>query len=138
MNATINDIPLEILHLIAKRGVYRELLAVPRFARSVDISSRVDDMIMNGYGVTITSRKIIWTKNGKIHRSDGPAVESIDGGCKWYRNGLPHRRDGPAEITSTGKMLYYIDGYFVMPYAIPPSDAPPPLRPAPATTCNII
>lgn len=38
----------------------------------------------------------LWYKNGKLHRTDGPAVE-YKNYCKfWYRNGKLHRLDGPA------------------------------------------
>ena len=37
-----------------------------------------------------------WTLNGKLHRTDGPAVEGAFGSKYWYINGELHRTDGPA------------------------------------------
>ena len=37
-----------------------------------------------------------WYVNGKLHRSDGPAVESNNGDKWWYKEGYLHREDGPA------------------------------------------
>jgi hypothetical protein len=39
--------------------------------------------------------KIYWS-NGKIHRSDGPAVIHEDGTQEWWKKGIRHRLDGPA------------------------------------------
>tara|TARA_B110000238_G_C15948575_1_gene362191 strand:+ start:115 stop:402 length:288 start_codon:yes stop_codon:yes gene_type:complete len=38
----------------------------------------------------------IWFLNGKIHRTDGPAVVRTDGINIWYLNGDLHRTDGPS------------------------------------------
>jgi len=38
----------------------------------------------------------IWTRNGKIHRDNGPAVECDDGKKFWYQRDDFHREDGPA------------------------------------------
>ena len=61
-----------------------------------------------------------WTKNGKLHRTDGPALlEYHKSGFLWlkayYHNGLSHKKVGPATITykANGKLSseeYYIDG----------------------------
>jgi len=65
----------------------------------------------------------VWRLDGKLHRTDGPAV--IDGKRQtWYLNGKRHRTDGPAIISGeyqvwwvNGKMNRtdgpaYIDGKF--------------------------
>jgi len=44
-----------------------------------------------------------WYLNGKLHRTDGPAVEDVDGNKYWYLNGKPHRTDG-------GPAIEWIDG----------------------------
>ena len=38
----------------------------------------------------------VWHLNGKLHRTDGPAIERVDGGKQWWLNGDLHRTDGPA------------------------------------------
>jgi hypothetical protein len=44
-----------------------------------------------------------WRKNGRYHRTTGPAVEYADGSKFWYQNGKLHRTDGPA--------VKYVNGY---------------------------
>lgn len=52
-----------------------------------------------GYGKDGLAIRTIWTKQGQLHREDGPAVEDSDGSYKaWYVNGQLHREDGPAQI----------------------------------------
>ena len=40
--------------------------------------------------------KVIWLKNGKLHREDGPAIEKADGTKEWRIHGKLHREGGPA------------------------------------------
>ena len=51
-----------------------------------------------------------WFLNGKFHRTDGPAIEYKDGTKRWYLNGKHHRTDGPAVEYSTGDKRWYING----------------------------
>ena len=48
--------------------------------------------------------------NGKLHREDGPALESNDGIRAWYKNGYYHREDGPAVEYSNGDKLWCLEG----------------------------
>jgi len=55
--------------------------------------------------------------NGKLHREDGPAMETQHPHKHWYRNGKLHRTDGPArEYHTCGKewwvynRLHRLDG----------------------------
>jgi hypothetical protein len=50
-----------------------------------------------------------WRLNGKIHRTDGPAVEYADGSKSWWLNGKYHRTDGPAVEYADGKE-WWING----------------------------
>lgn len=53
----------------------------------------------------------VWLKNGKLHRSDGPAIIYSDGIGIWYKNGLRHRDGGPAYFDPlTGDQIWYRDG----------------------------
>jgi hypothetical protein len=53
----------------------------------------------------------IWkTKEGKLHRLDGPAVEYEDGGKEWFQNGKRHRLDGPAVECIYGKKKWFKNG----------------------------
>ena len=51
-----------------------------------------------------------WYLNGKLHREDGPAVESPNGYKEWYLNGKLHREDGPAVEYSNGDKSWFING----------------------------
>jgi antitoxin component YwqK of YwqJK toxin-antitoxin module len=51
-----------------------------------------------------------WYQNGKIHRTDGPAVENADGDKEWYQNGKLHRTDGPAIEYAYGTKYWYQNG----------------------------
>lgn len=37
-----------------------------------------------------------WYLNGNPHRTDGPALEGVNGYKAWFLNGQRHRTDGPA------------------------------------------
>ena len=52
----------------------------------------------------------LWYQNGQCHRTDGPAVELADGTKSWYQNGKRHRIDGAALEYSDGDKAWYING----------------------------
>lgn len=52
----------------------------------------------------------IWTLNGQTHRTDGPAVEYLDGSAMWYQYDQLHRLDGPAVEWATGQKAWFIEG----------------------------
>ena len=45
-----------------------------------------------------------WEVDGKLHRTDGPAIEYFNGSKEWYIDGKLHRTDGPAIDWANGKM----------------------------------
>lgn len=45
--------------------------------------------------------------NGKLHRTDGPAVEDTNGYRAWYQHGQRHRTDGPAIDWSNGYRAWF-------------------------------
>ena len=47
--------------------------------------------------------------NGKFHRTDGPAIEYINGTKIWYTNDKLHRTDGPAIEYANGDKEWYAD-----------------------------
>jgi len=53
---------------------------------------------------------IAWFKNGKIHRTDGPAFELINGSKEWWLNGKHHRTDGPAIERADGSNSWWLNG----------------------------
>ena len=62
---------------------------------------------------TITTKKNgdkCWYLNGKLHRTDGPAVEFADDDKEWWLNGKLHRIDGPAFEDSNGYKAWYLNG----------------------------
>jgi hypothetical protein len=50
-----------------------------------------------------------WHLNGKLHRTDGPAVEYADGTKAWWLNGKLHRTDGPAVEHADGVVAWYFN-----------------------------
>jgi len=51
-----------------------------------------------------------WWLNDKLHREDGPAIESASGYKEWCLNGKLHRRDGPAMEYANGHNRWFIEG----------------------------
>ena len=51
-----------------------------------------------------------WWLNGKYHREDGPAYESLNGTKAWYLNGKRHREDGPAYEHPDGIKKWFLNG----------------------------
>jgi hypothetical protein len=50
-------------------------------------------------------------KDGKLHRTDGPAMVRVDGYQAWYEHGLLHRGGGkPAVTYSDGYRVYFEQG----------------------------
>ena len=48
--------------------------------------------------------------DGKLHRTDGPAITWPDGSEQWYSEGKMHRVDGPAATWDDGSEAWYLDG----------------------------
>lgn len=48
-----------------------------------------------------------WYKNGKLHREDGPAIETLKRTKHWYINGERHRVDNPAVEWASGDREWY-------------------------------
>ena len=56
-----------------------------------------------------------WYLDGKLHCTDGPAIEGAYGTKEWYLDGKLHRVDGPAIECADGTKLWYLnDGFFVV------------------------
>jgi len=51
-----------------------------------------------------------WYKDGKLHRTSGPAIIHLDGTKYWYKDGKLHCTSGPAFISSDGTKYWYKDG----------------------------
>lgn len=49
-----------------------------------------------------------WRNSGKLHRTDGPAVEYANGHKRWYFMGELHRTNGPAVIWANGYQEWWI------------------------------
>ena len=63
----------------------------------------------NGPALESHSGTKYWYINGKLHRDDGPAVEFLNGDKLWYRNNQLHRNDGPAYECANGHARWYIN-----------------------------
>ena len=69
---------------------------------------------MEGSLVGIILTKLVdgtqtWWKDGELHRTDGPAIESSNGHCEWWKDGKLHRLDGPAIERRNGSVEWYVD-----------------------------
>ena len=51
-----------------------------------------------------------WWLNGKLHRTDGPAIERANGNKAWYLNDKRHRADGPAVEKANGNKEWWLNG----------------------------
>lgn len=51
-----------------------------------------------------------WRLNGKLHRTVGPAVEWANGDKAWCLNGKYHRADGPAVEYTNGNKMWFLNG----------------------------
>ena len=52
----------------------------------------------------------VWYLNGKVHRTDGPAIIHPEGCALWLRNGKLHRLDGPAITHADGSEEWWVHG----------------------------
>ena len=48
--------------------------------------------------------------NGQFHRTDGPAIEWVDGSKEWWVNDELHRLDGPARVWANGSKEWWVNG----------------------------
>lgn len=54
-----------------------------------------------------------WYRNGELHSyNNEPALTDPDGFRAWYDTGVRHRSDGPAIINSDGSVVFYYLGYY--------------------------
>jgi hypothetical protein len=51
-----------------------------------------------------------WHLNGKLHRTDGPAIVRRDGSTEYWVDGKAHREGGPAVIRADGSRSWHQDG----------------------------
>ena len=68
----------------------------------------------NGPAVESINGDKYWYINDQLHRIDGPAIEHADGSKQWYLNGQLHRTDGPAIEKINGKKEWYLNGQQVV------------------------
>ena len=61
-------------------------------------------------GLICHSDKKFWVTNGKLHRTDGPAIEYVSGTREWWVNGKLHRTDGPAIEYASGNREWWVNG----------------------------
>jgi hypothetical protein len=47
---------------------------------------------------------------GELHRTDGPAIEYLDGYKAWWVDGKIHRTDGPAIEYTSGTKEWWVEG----------------------------
>ncbi len=62
------------------------------------------------FNVEKTSSLTRYTRDGKAHREDGPALIYSDGYNEWYFDGQLHREDGPAVEYANGTKEWWLNG----------------------------
>lgn len=69
-------------------------------------------MFMESTREIIADLGIFWYKKGTriMHRTDGPALEYINGTKFWYQEGKFHRDDGPAVEFYDGTKEWWYHG----------------------------
>jgi hypothetical protein len=66
--------------------------------------------ILQGYTIEDNTEYVVWRFDGKLHRTDGPAIIKADGSQEWWIDNKLHRTDGPAYIRADGSQERWIDG----------------------------
>ena len=64
----------------------------------------------DGPAIERTSGHKEWRLEGRLHRTDGPAIEWANGGKSWWVEGKLHRTDGPAVEWADGSKSWYLNG----------------------------
>ena len=59
---------------------------------------------------TLPDGSKMWYLHGRLHRTDGPAIEYADGSKEWRLHGKLHRTDGPAVEWADGTKQWYVHG----------------------------
>ena len=62
------------------------------------------------YTVKVYDDRTEWRLNGKLHREDGPAIDSANGDEGWYLSGKYHRIGGPAIKWISGYKAWWLNG----------------------------
>lgn len=79
----------------------------------------VQDIPRNFTGqVKFKTGDVLFFKNGKYHKEDGPAFFSKYRDKHWFKEGKRHRLDGPAIEWNHGKKEWYIEGREYFPCEI--------------------
>jgi len=64
----------------------------------------------DGPAIEFVNGTKMWYQNGKYHRVEGPATEYSGNNKHWYQHGKLHRNDGPAREYSNGEKEWYQHG----------------------------
>lgn len=82
----------------------------------------IDDIPVEytGVVVSLTTKRTMYFKKGKLHREDGPAIECLDGGKHWFKDENHHRINGPAVEYPSGYKEWWVDNFLYV--AIRPHD----------------
>ena len=62
------------------------------------------------FKITYKKDGVYYSKNGLLHRADGPAMVLNYGYKAWYIDGKRHREDGPACEWDDGTKAWFIEG----------------------------
>jgi len=63
----------------------------------------------NGPAIEYHNGIKVWCIRGQVHRTDGPAYEYPDGKKIWMQSGMLHRENGPAYEYPSGTSFWYLN-----------------------------
>ena len=88
-------------------------VSAPTVSRGGIVQWRTRDGILhrlNGPALTHPNGSQYWFQYGKQHRTDGPAITRGNNSKSWYQHGERHREDAPAVDWVDGYQEWYLHG----------------------------
>ena len=81
---------------VCSRDQYKSLLNTVLDHINAQIEAKIDLDTKLVEGINQFPNVVIYIKDNKLHREDGPAIKWADGSSYWYSLGRLHREHGPA------------------------------------------
>ena len=89
---------------------FTKYINLPKRLMSLSYANKIFNLKFYNNIVVKIGTECSFFKNGKLHREDGPAIESPNGYKAWWINGKLHREDGPAVEYASGDKCWYKNG----------------------------
>lgn len=65
---------------------------------------------VDGPAIESVNGDLEWLKHGQYHRVGAPVVVCADGHQEWWVGGKRHSTDGPAIVWADGTQFWFLDG----------------------------